>query len=92
MLAPVGSYAPNAWGLYDLAGNAWEWTNDWYDPGYYTVSGHKDPRGPTSGPGKVYRGGAWDSKPEYLPASYRKSAPLTTRDAKIGFRCVVTVR
>ena len=55
--APVGSYPPNAWGLYDLHGNVWEWTSDWYGP--YPHGTAIDPLGPAQGTLKVIRGGSW---------------------------------
>lgn len=58
-LRPVGSYLPNAWGLFDMRGNAWEWTNDWYQRDYYVHSPAKNPTGPPRGEFKVVRGGNW---------------------------------
>jgi len=57
--SPVGYYGANNYGLFDMAGNVWEWCNDWYDSDYYGVSPYDNPRGPTSGTRRVLRGGGW---------------------------------
>jgi len=56
----VESYAPNGYGLYDMAGNVWEWVADWFNENYYSISPANDPTGPTSGAAHVRRGGSWD--------------------------------
>jgi formylglycine-generating enzyme required for sulfatase activity len=65
---PVGRKRPNAWGLYDMHGNAWEWCQDWY--GDYPLGSVTDPDGPSTGSDRVFRGGHWLS----LYASYCRSA------------------
>ena len=66
---PVGGKKPNAWGLYDMHGNVWEWCQDWYGEGYYAKSPADDPSGPTAGSIRVIRGGGWG-----LPAGVCRSA------------------
>ena len=58
---PVGTFPPNAWGLYDLHGNVWEWCHDWYEETYYRHAPERDPLGPRSGQRRVLRGGNWNS-------------------------------
>ena len=59
MIHPVAQKVPNAWNLFDMLGNVWEWTNDRYDKNYYRVSPSADPTGPITGAERVTRGGAW---------------------------------
>ena len=68
---PVGEKKPNAWGLYDMHGNVWEWCQDWYDDGYYANSPTDDPTGPLTGSSRVIRGGGWDYPAGYCRSAYR---------------------
>ncbi|MEJ6001067.1 formylglycine-generating enzyme family protein [Paucibacter soli] len=86
--APVGSFAPNAWGLYDMHGNAWEWVSDWHGDDYYAQSPVDDPQGPTEGGVKVRRGGSWHSWSFYARAAYRNWNDPDTRYTLVGMRLV----
>jgi formylglycine-generating enzyme required for sulfatase activity len=93
LTSPVGSFPSNGYGLYDIAGNVWEWCWDWYDPGYYAVSLGTDPRGPASGTIRVLRGGAWSHDALGTRVSVRNvlSGPATTNYLH-GFRTVLPAR
>jgi formylglycine-generating enzyme required for sulfatase activity len=73
---PVGQKKPNAWGLYDMHGNVWEWCGDWYDGDYYRNSPPVDPPGPTVVTSRVLRGGSWSDPAPYCRSSYRYCLPL----------------
>jgi formylglycine-generating enzyme required for sulfatase activity len=81
---PVGEKKPNAFGLFDMHGNVWQWCNDAYGAGYYKESPRENPTGPASGDKKVLRGGAWDMAPEKCRAAYRLSEFPMFPDACFG--------
>ncbi len=83
---PVAALKPNAWGMYDMLGNVWEWCWDWYDRGYYKKSPLENPQGPSEGGIRVIRGGGWGDSPDYCRASFRSHAPPGLRLGLLGFR------
>ena len=87
MTTPVGSYAPNAWGLCDMHGNVFEWCWDWDWYGDYT-SGEQTNRGAVSGYFRVVRGGSWGNNEQFHRSAYRHSNHPSYRDNTLGFRVV----
>jgi formylglycine-generating enzyme required for sulfatase activity len=83
---PVGEKKPNAWGLYDMHGNVWEWCADWWDPGYYANSPPDDPTGPARGSERVLRGGCWSLLAGSCRSAYRYGLPAVRRSDSVGFR------
>jgi formylglycine-generating enzyme required for sulfatase activity len=87
--AAVGSYLSGAspYGALDMAGNVWEWVNDWYGDTYYKDSPESNPQGPSSGSYRVLRGGSWFNNDYYLRSALRNmDGPAGIHD-KVGFRC-----
>ena len=81
---PVKSYAPNAWGFYDMHGNVWEWCKDWH--GSYSSNAVTDPQGSSSGSNRVLRGGSWISSARSCRSAYRRINDPSYRHYYFGFR------
>jgi len=86
--APVGRFQPNAFGLFDVMGNVWEWCQDWYEQDYYRGSPTDDPRGPATGPVRVLRGGSWFNYPRSCRSALRVRSVPTCAFTRNGFRVV----
>ena len=86
--SPVGSFAANGYGLYDMTGNVWEWCWDFWDDLYYSSSPGTDPRGPASGTGRVIRGGSWYDNSNNCRVAFRESYTPAYDGDYYGFRVV----
>jgi formylglycine-generating enzyme required for sulfatase activity len=89
VLLPVRSQegGKSPYGLYHMAGNVYEWVQDWYSSSYYEVSPQRNPPGPTEGQFKVLRGGSWSDLGKYLLTYGRFKLPPETKNSYSGFRC-----
>jgi formylglycine-generating enzyme required for sulfatase activity len=88
--SPVGSFHPNAFGLYDMHGNAWQWCSDRYGAEYYAASATDDPTGPDAGDARVFRGGSWFDGPSSARSADRGWSAPGDRDCSAGFRVART--
>ena len=92
-LVPVGIYeaGKSPYGLYDMAGNVWEWVADWYDMAYYEKSPGKNPKGPERGTRRVLRSSGWQVETPQVRVFTRVPADPMNRDHSTGFRCAADV-
>lgn len=88
-VSPVGSYAPNAWGIHDMGGNVMEWAGDYYDRNYYDGSPLEDPKGPSTGNSRLNKGGNWFASPTDSRCAFRGFSGPEMSFWNLGFRVVM---
>jgi sulfatase modifying factor 1 len=87
---PVKQKVPNAWGLFDMHGNVWQWCSDWF--GAYPGGTVRNPTGPESAANRVYRGGGWDGDPFACRSAIRGFSVPSYRNSEIGFRICISAQ
>ncbi len=87
---PVGTKSANELGLHDMSGNVWEWTNDWSDRNFYSISPSWNPQGPATGTSRVHRGGSWKTTATSCRVAYRSGIKPSLTTSYLGFRPVFT--